>query len=208
MPIEHNLPISFGTNELTPANAYFLGALLSANEPKYFDGKVIWLAPYRHNPIADPIEKTALENSINEHIVFIKALIKRSNGKVLLKNELKEKGWFPANKQGFGVVFESPAGTTIDDLTNRVSTLLHRADDEIKRCFIVGAFDGRASIDYNIKSGVVRYISLDCSDDTVAQLLNNILGELNIEANYNTARERVEGGRPRKNQFRISSHQV
>ncbi len=206
MAIEHNLPISFGTNELTPINAYFLGALLSANEPKDFDGKVIWLAPYRHNPIADPVQKVALENSIKEHADFIKTLIKRSNGKVLLKDELRKRGWFPANKQGFGVIFESPAGTTITDLANETSTLLSHVDDEIKRCFLVGAFDGRASIDYNRRNGTVRYVTLDCSDDTVVQLLNDILDSVGIETNHNTARDRVEGGRPRRNQFRISSH--
>lgn len=206
MNIEHNLPISFGTNELTSISAYFLGALLSANEPKNFDGKVIWLAPYRHNPIADPTEKIALENSIKEHAGFIKALIKRSNGKVLLKDELIKNGWFPANKQGFGVIFESPAGTTITDLANKTSVLLSRADKEIQRCFLVGAFDGRASIDYNSASEIVRYISLDCSDDTVAQLLDDTLGDFGIETNYNTARDRVEGGRPRRPQFRISFH--
>ncbi len=168
--------------------------------------KVIWLAPYCHNPIADPTKKATLDNSINEHSNFIKALIKRSNGKVLSKTELREKGWFPPNKQGFGVIFESPAGTTITDLTDRISDFLSSADATIKRCFIVGAFDGRASIDYNAKNGTVRYISLDCSDDMIAQILNDTLSEFNIETNYNTARDRLEGGRPRRNQFRISPH--
>ncbi len=208
MPIQHNLPISFGTNELTPINAYFLGAILSANEPKNHNGKIVWLAPYRHNPVSDPAEKVVLENSIKEHSNFIKTLIKRSNGKVLSKEELKKKGWFPANKQGFGVIFESPIGTTVTALADRTTELLSSADREIKRCFLVGAFDGRASIDYDSTRGVVRYLSLDCSDDTVAELLNDTLQFFGIETNYNTARDRVEGGRPRRPQFRISSQSV
>lgn len=175
MPIQHNLPISFGINEPTPINAYFLGAILSANEPKNHNGKIVWLAPYRHNPVSDPAEKIVLDNSIKEHSNFIKTLIKRSNGKVLSKEELKKKGWFPANKQGFGVIFESPIGTTVTALADRTAELLSSADREIKRCFLVGAFDGRASIDYDGARGVVRYLSLDCSDDTVVELLNDTL---------------------------------
>lgn len=205
MAIQHNLPISFGTSELTPINAYFLGSILSANESYNFGEKVIWLSPYRHNYLGDKTEQNKLKESINEHKKIIKKLIKRSNGKVLSKEELRNHGWFPANKQGFGVIFENPLGITITELSDKASVLLNSANNEIKRCFLVGAFDGRASIDYDSTRNVVRYLSLDCSDDSVSKLLNDTLQYFGIETNYNTARDRVEGGRPRKPQFRISS---
>ena len=203
MNIQHNLQISFGSEYLNNINAYFLGALLTANEPQEINDKVMWLAPYRHN-----YSSLVTEASIVEHIEYIKRLIQRSNGKILSKEELRKYNWFPPNKQGFAVAFESPLGTTIGELVTKTAAALASADKEILRCFLVGAFDGRASLDYNAANNTVRYLSLDCSDDGVANLLNDILQKLGIEANYNTARERVEGGRPRKNQFRIPSRDV
>ena len=89
-----NLPISLSSNEFNPINAYFLGAILSANEPQNDNGKVIWLAPYRHN-----YGGYANDTNIQEHIDFIKTLIKRANGKILSKTTLVSKRWFPSNKQ-------------------------------------------------------------------------------------------------------------
>ena len=78
------VPISLGSNELNPINAYFLGAILSADEPQIDNGKKIWLAPYRHN-----YGGTANDSNIGVHIKFVKSLIKRCNGKILLKKRLQ-----------------------------------------------------------------------------------------------------------------------
>lgn len=199
--IKINIPISFSNDEFNPINAYFLGAILSANEPQNDNGKVVWLAPYRHNFVG-----YANDTNIQEHIDFIKTLIKRANGKILSRNILVYKHWFPSNKQGFAVAFESPLGTTIDDIISRVSPVIDIADESVVRCFVVGAFDGRSSIDHNKKENKIRYLSLDCNSSDVANLLNKALMRLGFsENNYNTSRDRVEGGLPRKNQFRISS---
>lgn len=196
-----NLPISFSNDEFNPINAYFLGAILSANEPQNDNGKVVWLAPYRHNFVG-----YANDINIQEHIDFIKTLIKRANGKILSRSTLVYKHWFPSNKQGFAVAFESPLGTTIDDIISGVDRIIDIADESVVRCFVVGAFDGRSSIDHNKKENKIRYLSLDCNSSNVANLLNKALMRLGFsENNYNTSRDRVEGGLPRKNQFRISS---
>lgn len=194
-----NVPISLGSNELNPINAYFLGAILSADEPQIDNGKKIWLAPYRHN-----YGGTANDSNIGVHIKFIKSLIKRCNGKILLKKTLTDKRWFPSNKQGFAVAFESPIETSIDDIIAPLETLIPTVDLEIARCFLVGAFDGRSSVDHDKKNNKVRYLTLDCTNERVAALLNTALDRLGLGANnYNTSRDRLEGGLPRKNQFRI-----
>ena len=194
-----SVPISLGSNELTPINAYFLGAVLSANEPQIDNGKKIWLAPYRHN-----YQGGANDANIGVHINYIKSLIKRSNGKILLKKTLTDKRWFPSNKQGFAVAFESPLTTSIDDIIAPLETLIPTVDLEIARCFLVGAFDGRSSVDHDKKNNKVRYLTLDCTNERVAALLNTALARLALgDNNYNTARDRVEGGEPRKPQFRI-----
>lgn len=199
--IRLDVPVSFNVKEFNPINAYFLGAILSANEPRSDNGKVIWLAPYRHN-----FGGYANEINIQEHIDIIKTLIKRADGKILSRSLLVQKNWFPANKQGFGVAFESPAGTKIDDIISSLSPIIDIADESVVRCFVVGAFDGRSSVDHDKKENKIRYLSLDCNNAGVANLLNKSLARLGFgENNYNTSRDRVEGGAPRKNQFRISS---
>lgn len=194
-----NIPLSLGSNELNPINAYFLGAILSANEPQTDNGKIVWLAPYRHNYGAEANEET-----IANHIKFIRTLIKRNNGKILLKKTLTDKGWFPSNKQGFAVAFESPLTTSIDDIITPIESLIATVDLDVVRCFIVGAFDGRSSVDHDRKHNKVRYLTLDCTNNRVADLLNTALVRLGLSTyNYNTSRDRLEGGKPRKNQFRI-----
>lgn len=199
-----SVPVSFGNNELNPINAYFLGAILSANEPKTDNNKVLWLAPYRHN-----YGGLANDTNIRAHINFIKTLIKRSNGKVLLKKTLVDKHWFPANKQGFAVAFESALGTSIDDIVSPLESIISTVETEIVRCFLVGAFDGRSSVDQNKGNNSVRYLTLDCTNERVASLLNAALVRFGMgEYNYNTSRDRLEGGLPRKNQFRIPASDV
>lgn len=194
-----NAPVSLGSNELNPINAYFLGAILSANEPQVDNGKIIWLAPYRHN-----YGGLANDVTIGVHVQFIKSLIKRCNGKILLKKTLTDKNWFPSNKQGFAVAFESPSGTLINDIIAPLETVIDTVDAEIARCFVVGAFDGRSSVDHDRQNNRVRYLTLDCTDERVAALLNRALARLGCGTNnYNTSRDRLEGGLPRKNQFRI-----
>lgn len=196
-----NVPVSLGNNELNPINAYFLGAILSANEPKVDNGKIFWLAPYRHNNGG-----LANDTNIGLHIEFIKSLIKRCNGKIFLKKTLTAKGWFPSNKQGFAVAFESPLSTSIDDIIAPLETLITTVDLEIARCFVVGAFDGRSSVDHDRTNNKVRYLTLDCTNEKVAALLKTALDRLGVVANnYNTSRDRLEGGLPRKKQFRIPS---
>lgn len=199
-----NVPLSLGTTEFSYTSAYFLGAILSANEPYEDNGKVIWLAPYRHN-----YGGLANETSIKEHINYIKSLLKRCNGKILLKKTLTDRKWFPPNKQGFAVAFESPIGTTIEDILNPIADVIDNAEIDVIRCFVVGAFDGRSSIDHDKAHNKVRFLTLDCTNENVANLLSRALSRLGFgDNNYNTSRDRLEGGIPRNNQFRISSDDV
>lgn len=199
-----NIPISLGNPEFSYVNAYFLGAILSANEPHSDNNKIIWLAPYRHN-----YGGLANDENIREHINYIKTLIKRCNGKILSKDTLVGKNWFPSNKQGFAVAFESPIDITIEDIITPLVDIIDTADEDVVRCFIVGAFDGRSSIDYDRSHNKARFLTLDCSNESVMTLLSKALSRLGFgEGNYNTSRDRLEGGLPRRNQFRISSDDV
>lgn len=196
-----------GQTDYSSADAYFLGAILAANEPKYFDGKKIWLAPYRHN--YGPLTTTV---DIENHMSLIRNLIKRGNKKVLSKEALRkiDKNWFPGNKQGFAVIcpYNSFENLDTDDIVHQVGPRLEQCDDMTIRCFLVGAFDGRATIDYDKEKNIIRFVALDCDNSEVKELLSRLLLRFGINANYNTSRTRLEGGKPRKNQLRIGPADV
>ena len=73
---------------------------------------------------------------------------------------------------------------------------------------LLGAFDGRSSIDINKSTGDIRYIVLDCGNDDSMDILCGILSQLGIRFNCNYARDRLEGGEPRKPQLRIAAASV
>lgn len=85
-------------------------------------------------------------------------------------------------------------------LTEKV---LRTSSAEVVRCFITGVFDGRGAIDFNRSTKSIRFIALDCDNATVVRTLLSVLK--NFITNYNTARERLEGGIPRDNQLRIKN---
>lgn len=200
-----DLPIRIGKNELSPECAYFLGAIMSADESFDYEGKRYWLAPVRHN------YRQATDEEICAHMQILQQIIGRANGGILTRNELKEKRWFNSGvvmrafttKQGFAAVFESDENTTVDSFFDDVKTAMDNSVQEVKQAFIAGAFDGRSSIDRNTKNNKIRYLVLDCENQKVANYLGELLDMLGIESNYNTARERLEGGIPRKEQFRL-----
>ena len=195
-----NLPIALGKKELSPESAYFLGAIFSANESFLHNGKRYWLAPVRHN------YGQVTDAEINEHMQILQQIIGRANGIIMTRDEMKANKWFGsesimrafATKQGFAAVFESEESTTIDSFFSDVRLAMSKSPKEVIQAFVAGAFDGRFS-----KDGELRYLSLDCENPNVANYLRALLDGTGIKCNYNTARERLEGGRPRKNQLRI-----
>ncbi|WP_279401729.1 LAGLIDADG family homing endonuclease [Piscibacillus salipiscarius] len=76
------------------------------------------------------------------------------------------------------------------------------SDVSVKRAFLVGVFDGRGSYDKTAK-----FIALDYNNDAIRDIVANVLNDLGIEANINskaTARVRRDStSAPRKKQIRI-----
>lgn len=205
-----NIPIDLGKNELTPECAYFLGAILSADESFVYEGKRLWLAPVRHNYGLN------IQREINEHMSLLSQIIGRANGKILDRDQMKAHQWFHSStvsrafttKQGFAALFESDENTSIDQFINDVQTAIEQSPREVKQAFVVGAFDGRCALDINRQTNKVRYLALDCANINVANYLTALLDEFGIEYNYNTSRDRIEGGLPRREQLRIPGHNL
>ena len=84
-----------------------------------------------------------------------------------------------------------------------LKTVLFNSDQDVKTAFILGVIDGRGTPDINKKDGGIRYISLDCPNNEIGDFLFEVFQNSRLECNYNTARDRKEGGKPRKPQLRI-----
>lgn len=205
-----NIPIDLGKNELSPECAYFFGAIISADESFDYDGNRYWLAPIRHNYGQD------IHREINEHMQLLSQIIGRANGKILTRDQMKARNWFDSvavsraftTKQGFAAIFGSIENTAIDSFIDDVKAALDISPQVVRQAFIVGAFDGRSALDIDKKTSKVRYLSLDCANLNAANYLSNLLNEFGIEFNYNTSRDRLEGGLPRKPQLRVHGNNV
>jgi hypothetical protein len=205
-----NIPINIGRNEFSPEYAYFIGAILSADESFDFNGKCYWLAPVRHN-YGQQIHK-----EIEDHKHFLEQIIGRANGILMTRDDLKSRKWFNSvkirnaftTKQGFTAIFECNGNMGIDSFLGDIKHAVKQSPKDAVRAFIAGAFDGRSSIDRNTTNNQIRYLSLDCENHHVALFLCSLLDEFGIEYNYNISRDRLEGGMPRKEQLRIKGNNI
>ena len=59
-------------------------------------------------------------------------------------------------------------------------SILKNLSLDLKKCIVLGAFDGRSSIDINKATGDIRYIVLDCGNNDSMDILSGILSQLGI----------------------------
>ena len=182
-------------------SAYFLGAILAGDESYrlYSSGKRVWLAVVKHN-----IGYCTTEQ-LDAHMQALSNLASTTKGRVYSKSELTSRNWFTPNKQGFAIGFESDNAVTSDSICDYAEACIPNLSAEEKLCIIRGAFDGRSSIDVNKATNDLRYIVLDCGNDRAMDILAKLLREIGIRYNCNYARERLEGGEPRKPQLRVAA---
>lgn len=201
---ELNIDLEMGTKYLINESAYFLGGIFAANESVTKKDRLFWIAPVRHNPgYLKPEE-------LEEHFIHVNAIAAKLNNITLMSSTIKanalDSGKF-GRLVGFGTFFESKNKTPLIDMVQDVKTALLESSQEVKSCFIAGMFDGRGSIDINMKTGEIRYIVLDCENSVVGNFLSEVVEDYGFRYNYNQARERLEGGTPRKDQLRIAGNE-
>lgn len=107
--------------------------------------------------------------------------------------------------QALVIGFESDDTITSDDICDYAENLLLSLSYDEKLCIIRGAFDGRSSIDVNRATNDLRYVVLDCGNNRAMDILAKLLSNAGIRYNCNYARERLEGGEPRKPQLRVTA---
>ncbi len=195
-----NIDLEMGTKYLINESAYFLGGIFAANESVVVKGNKYWIAPVRHN-------NGYLTNAeLEEHFQHVKALAAKISNQTLMASTIRTNG-LDSGKfnrlMGFGTFFRSKDGQRLEDMVPEVKSALFASTKEVKKCFIAGMFDGRGSIDKNKNTGSIRYVVLDCENKTVGKFLCEVVDNYGLSYNYNEARERLEGGTPRKDQLRI-----
>lgn len=182
---------------ITPEKAYFLGGLLVANEFYFNEGQNIWSVPIRHNP------GQVSQHDIKQHFDFLKIMSNDVGGKIFDSSVLGSNLGFSAGKKGFAILFQSSKYENLNVVLDNFQ-IIQNSDKNIKRAFLIGAFDGRSSFDRDTVTGNIRNIAVDCDDKKVHDIISALLLEFGIAAlSQNESRERLSGGRPRKNQLRI-----
>lgn len=197
----YNAGIKTGTRYLTTEVAYFLGGIYAADEGVTSNDKLYWAAPVRYNPTYSTESQTA------EHFDYVNTIASKLSSYTVMKDNIKGTSLDSGKNRlpGFSTFFES---TGLTNLQNEIPTLkpaLLAADNDVKKAFILGVIDGRGTPDINIPKAIIRYLSLDCPNDDIGDFLYNVFEDYGLDCNYNTARERLEGGKPRKPQLRIKN---
>ena len=192
--------IKTNTKYLTPELAYFLGGIYAADESVPTEDKLYWAAPVRHN------SKYATSTQITEHFDFVSEISGKVGGYIQMKESIIGTALDSGKNKtllGFSTFFESTGLTDLCAEIPNLKTVLFNSDQDVKTAFILGVIDGRGTPDINKKDGGIRYISLDCPNNEIGDFLFEVFQNSRLECNYNTARDRKEGGKPRKPQLRI-----
>lgn len=191
--------LNMRTHYLTEQMAYFLGGIYASEEQVTSSDGNYKIAPVRYN------FKTATELEIAQHYELVKENAKLVNGQTYMAENIRhtildsKKNRMP----GFSTFFKSIDSNSLVDLIPSLRCALQKSPQSVQKAFLVGVFDGRSSADINKKTNKVRMIVLDCISEEVASFLAEMIEIAGIRYNYNTHRDRVEGGKPRNPQLRI-----
>ena len=198
------IPGLLENGKFTNVSSYFLGAILSGDESYrlYSSKNRIWLAVVKHNV------GYCTSEQLQQHHKALSIMAGRVRSTVLSKRQLVDRDWFTPNKVGFAVGFESADNVTAETLIQYANEILPTLSSTERECLLLGAFDGRCSIDVNKTTGDIRYLVLDCGNDHAMDFFCGMLDKLYVKYNCNYARDRLEGGLPRKPQLRIAASSV
>lgn len=199
----HSLPINLGTPYLTNESAYFLGGIIAANETVRIHNTEFWISPVRYN------REYLTRAELQSHYTSVNAIANVLNNKtfhvngsyISINGTTIEVPKFTGRHSGFVTLFPKTSNINVEELASLTEEVLKTSCEEVIRCFITGIFDGRGAVDFDNYNKSIRYIALDCANINVAIVFTSILNS--FITNYNTSRERLEGGIRRDNQFRI-----
>lgn len=191
--------INTGTTYLTESVAYFLGGIYAANETVVADNNRYWAAPVRYNSQYSSAAETA------EHFDFVSAISATVRGYTVMRENIKGTRLDSGKNRlpGFSTFFTATTLTALEPEIPNLKEQLFASSREVQKAFIIGVIDGRGTPDVSVPNGILRYLSLDCPNNEIGNFLSEVMTHFGINVNYNTARDRLEGGNPRKPQLRV-----
>ena len=201
--IEFDSGLEMNTKYLTEKVAYFLGGILAAEESVETHSSKYLVCPYRYN------SKYAEPADITEHFNIVNQIATSMNGLTVAANNIRgselDSGKNSRNTKGFSTFFKVKTAADPKLLIPSLKNALAQSSYSVRRSFIVGIFDGRGSPDIDKDNNKIRYLSLDCRSEEIGSFFTEVLNNSELQTNYNTARERKEGGKPRAHQLRIKN---
>lgn len=186
---------------LTERMAYFLGGMLVSEEQVIADSGSFKIAPVRYN------HGTAGNNvDINEHFDYVKEMGDSVNGTTIMAANIRGTALDSGKNRmpGFSTFFRATTLVDYRELIEPLGNALEKSPWSVRRAFLVGIFDGRSSADIDRQTKKIRMLSVDCMSNDIGYFLAEMVGREGLSYNYNTSRDRREGGRPRNPQLRIS----
>lgn len=202
MPYQvYDAGIDTGTAYLTESVAYFLGGIYAANETVVTDNNRYWAAPVRYNPQYSLATETA------EHFDFVSSISANVNGYTVMKENIKGTSLDSGKNRlpGFSTFFRATTLSALEPEIPNIKEKLYGSSRDVQKAFIIGVIDGRGTPDVSVVNGILRYLSVDCPNNDIGSFLKEVMIHYGIDVNYNTARDRLEGGNPRKPQLRVKN---
>ncbi len=197
--INYNPELLMNSLYLTEKMAFFLGGIFAAEEKVNTPQGSYRVAPVRYNYNA----ATKLE--IAQHYEIVKEIAEEVNGQTVMADNIRNTVLDSGKNRmpGFSTFFKMTTDRELVELIPLLRVALKNSDWVVRRAFLVGVFDGRASADIDKKTHKIRMLSLDCISEDVGSFLSEMVEYCEIRYNYNTHRDRLEGGKPRNPQLRI-----
>ncbi len=177
----------------SPTEAFFLGGMLMCGD-EHSRYNFVSLARHNHG-YANP-------RLLAEHRELIHVLAKHVGGEV---TELRNKRF-----EGFEVHFHSSKDTE-KTILERAQTAVTNGTSDTWKAMLAGMFDGRASYDRKRGTQANTQFVVDCplvNEREVSELVIRLARLIGITVNANFARERLQGGNPRKTQLRLSASEA
>ncbi|QTE74002.1 hypothetical protein JS518_14080 [Clostridiales bacterium FE2010] len=197
--ITFNSGLAMDTQYLTENVAYFLGGIYASEEQVITMGTKYRIAPVRYNYNA------ATDMEITQHFELVREIATPVKGQTVMAENIRGTDLDTGKNRmpGFSTFFRVTTLNELIDLIPSLREALASSQWSVQRAFLVGVFDGRSSADIDKKTYKIRMLSLDCITDEVGAFLSEMLDNCDISYNYNTHRDRLEGGRPRNPQLRV-----
>ena len=184
--------------EINPAKAFILGMIFPLyTEKTAKNGKRYILGQVRHNA------KHISEDDLLEHHKLIKRFLKEfeiAEKIQVVANQTEEFGNLSGPLRGFTLLIEKEEKESESSSFERIFNLVKEIDnenDELKKYFVKGVFDGRSSMDTNSHLIVVDYNL----EGEAAEIFSSIVSSLGFDLVPNKRHE----GEGRNAQFRIKT---